>query len=396
MRGPVHPTMCTSPAATAGRLVGWTAAGVLLLAMLSPPFLPEIQAQDSTQIVVVSTTDVHGRATNWDYVADREAPWGLDRAATVVDSLRRQFPGKVVVVDAGDLIQGDPFALYFGSVHPVDPNPLIDALNAIGYDAWTPGNHEFNFGVAALERATSGAAFASVSGNIYRLPQDTFAYPTSVVVQRDSVRIGITGFTTPGVMLWDRQNTAGKVRIRPISSEATRELRSLEQRADLKVVLIHSGMDGPSSYDPRNVGEENVAAQLAYLPVKPDLVVVGHSHRRMRDSVIAGVHFVQPDPWAQAVSVAHVWLARTGGGRFRVLRIEADLVPLAHVSPSPVLDRRLAAARDAARKWVAEPLAVVDGEWSARLARVEDTPIIDFVNEVQRRQSGAQLSATSA
>src|SRR5258706_562405 len=89
-----------------------------------------LRAQDSAHVVVVSTTDVHGRATHWDYVLDRDAPWGLDRAATVVDSLRKLYPGRVVVVDAGDLIQGDPFATYFATVQPADPNPVVDALNA--------------------------------------------------------------------------------------------------------------------------------------------------------------------------------------------------------------------------------------------------------------------------
>ncbi len=370
----------------------WTA----LLAVLRTS---SAAAQDTVQVVIVSTTDVHGRATHWDYVQDREAPWGLDRAATVVDSLRRQYPGRVVVVDAGDLIQGDPFATYFARVQPVDPHPVIDALNAVGYDAWTPGNHEFNWGTAVLERAIRGAGFPTISGNIYRLPRDTFAYQTSTIVVRDSVRIGITGFTTPGVMVWDRENAAGKVRVRPIIPEATRELRALATKSDLRIVLVHSGMDGPASYDTARIGDENVAAKLATLPVKPDLVVVGHSHRTIGDSVIAGVRFVQPTQWAQAVSVAKVTMIRVRGARdgrrFRVAKIEGEIIPLANVPPDPVVERRLSRAMESVRGWIAAPLAAVQGDWSARTARAEDTPIIDYVNDVQRRQAGTQLSSTA-
>lgn len=358
-------------------------------------------AQDSLHVVVVSTTDIHGRVTSWDYVQDREAPWGLDRAATVIDSLRKAYPGQVVVVDAGDLIQGDPFAAYFASVRPADPNPVVDALNAVGYDAWTPGNHEFNFGLEALARATGNAAFPVVSGNVFALPRDTLAYQSSaVVVRRGGIRVGITGFTTPGVMRWDARNVSGRVLVRPILPQAERMLRYLDSRVDLKLVLIHSGMDGPSSYDATGVGDENVAARLATLQVKPDLVVVGHSHRRMRDSVIAGVHFVQPDPWAQSLSVAHVWFTprarpSADGSRYRVSRIEADLVPLAGVKRDPRVVARFALARTAVQSWVSQPLATIEGDWSARNARAEDTPVIDFINEVQRRQTGAQLSTTA-
>src|SRR5688572_18128497 len=222
---------------------------LVLFAALALGASPAAQAQDSLHVVVVSTTDVHGRVLSWDYVTDREAPWGLDRAATVVDSLRKAYPGRVVVVDAGDLIQGEPFATYFAAVRPADPNPVVDALNAVGYDAWTPGNHEFNFGLEALARATASAGFPVVSGNIFALPRDTLVYQSYAVIRRGAVRIGITGFTTPGVMRWDARNVAGRALVRPILSQAERVLRELEPRVDLRLVLIHSGMDGSASYD---------------------------------------------------------------------------------------------------------------------------------------------------
>ena len=79
-----------------------------MLSLLFAASLAAAQAPDSAQVVLVATTDVHGRATAWDYLADRAAPGGMTRVATVVDSLRRRHPGQVVVVDAGDLLQGNP------------------------------------------------------------------------------------------------------------------------------------------------------------------------------------------------------------------------------------------------------------------------------------------------
>src|SRR4029079_1892121 len=82
---------------------GMLATLMLLAALAGAP-------QDTAHVVLVATTDVHGRATAWDYVTGKPFPGGLVRAATIVDSLRRQSPGQVVVMDAGDLLQGDPFA----------------------------------------------------------------------------------------------------------------------------------------------------------------------------------------------------------------------------------------------------------------------------------------------
>lgn len=351
--------------------------------------------QDTAHVVIVSTTDVHGRAYGWDYVADRPFAGGLARVATVVDSLRAAHPGQVVVADAGDLIQGDPFAAYYARVAPRDTNPIIRAMNAVGYDVATPGNHEFNWGLPLLRRAFAAARYRTVSGNVRGLPRDSLMLPPWVVLERGGVRVGVTGFTTPGVMVWDRANVAGTARVAPIERSAAPVLDQLRRRADLVVVLVHSGLDGESTYDTAGVGPENVAARLARLKRKPDLVVVGHSHREIRDTVISGVHFVQPKQWAQSVSVMHVDLVRSGG-RWAPARWRADIIPLAGVSPAPRMLALLAGAHDSAVSWIRQPLGEALEAMPTTLSRIEPTPIMGFIHAVQRRRTGARLSAVAA
>ena len=180
-------------------------------------------------------------------------------------------------------------------------------------------------------------------------------HPPYTVVQRGKVRIGVAGFTTPGVMVWDRENVRGRVRVDPIERSAPSVLRELRRRSDLSVVVIHSGMDGSSSYDTAGVGPENVAARLARGAARPDLVVVGHSHREMRDSVINGVHFVQPRNWAQSVSVMHVDLVRRGS-RWVPVRWKGDIVPLDSARADARIARELQGAHDSVLAWVREPL----------------------------------------
>src|SRR2546430_8457035 len=88
-------------------------------------------ASDTAHVVIVATTDVHGRVLGWDYVRDAAAPGGLSRAATVVETLRAQYPDQVVLVDAGDLIEGNLFAAYFAERDSQRPHPVVDALNAM-------------------------------------------------------------------------------------------------------------------------------------------------------------------------------------------------------------------------------------------------------------------------
>ncbi|MDQ3223297.1 MAG: 5'-nucleotidase C-terminal domain-containing protein, partial [Gemmatimonadota bacterium] len=360
-----------------------------------PPACPPARPSDTAHVVIVATTDVHGHATDWDYIANQPSSGGLTRVATIVDSLKARYPGQVVVVDAGDLIQGDPFATYFARVAPRDPNPVIEAMNLAGYDVATPGNHEFDWGVGVMRQAVAGAAFPYVSGNIHTLPGDTLLFQPYVILQRQGVRIGITGFTTPGAGLWNRALLQGKLRLDRIPAAAVRVIQPLRRESDLVVALVHSGLAGPSSYDTAGVGGEHEAAALAGLLVRPDLVVVGHSHREIRDTVLGGVHFVQPRPYAGSVSVTHVYLVRADG-RWKTVRIRSDLVSTARVSGSVRLAQRLAPAHEAVLAWADSAVGEASGPMGTGAARAEPTPILNFINAVQLERTGADLSAASA
>src|SRR5215472_15430904 len=147
-------------------------AAFLLLLQATPAPKPAAKptptppAADTAHLVIVATTDLHGRMLGWDDVRDAEAPGGLSRAATILATLRAQYPGQVVLVDAGDVIEGNLFASYYGRVAPARPHPMIDALNSLDYDAATPGNHEFDFGVDVLRNAVADATFRYLSANI--------------------------------------------------------------------------------------------------------------------------------------------------------------------------------------------------------------------------------------
>jgi 2',3'-cyclic-nucleotide 2'-phosphodiesterase / 3'-nucleotidase / 5'-nucleotidase len=351
---------------------------------------------DTAHIVLVATTDVHGRVFGWDYVRDAAAPGGLSRAATALETLRARYPGQVVLVDAGDLLQGNPFATFFGHYDKRQPQPIVDAMNALQYDVVTPGNHDFDFGVDFLRRAAAQATYRYVSANVED-SSGASLFPKTVILPRGAVKVGVTGFTTPGTMLWDRaQLAAGHVRVRRIAGTAPAALARLEgEGADLKIVVIHSGF-GESSYDTAGVGAENDAAALAAVNPKPDVVIVGHTHREMRDTVINGVHFVQPKNWVQSLAVVHVSLARDSTRRFRVTAVRVELIPLGNVAESPRFTQRLTAAHNAARLWAGTAVGSAGPGFDARYARVQDTPLLDFINEVQRRKAGAQLSAAAA
>jgi 2',3'-cyclic-nucleotide 2'-phosphodiesterase (5'-nucleotidase family) len=353
---------------------------------------------DSRDIVILSTTDVHGRIRGWDYYADSaESARGLTRAATIVDSVRAANPGRVVLVDAGDLLQGNPFAFVAARIAHETLNPIVAAMNVMRYDAAAIGNHEYNYGIPYLQRAVAQARFPFLSANTYG-PDGRHAFRPWTMVERQGIKIGIVGATTPGVMIWDAENVRGRLRlgdIVPAVRAAVQEVKAAG--AGLVVVALHSGFDEPASYDTVTTGvpSENVAARVAREVPGIDLIVYGHSHKEAREARIGQTLLMQPKNWATSVGVAHLHVVPADGG-WRVAESRSELIQAAgHVEQHAVL-----AISDAAhRRTIAYANTAIGSTpvaWKSDSARLKDTPLIDFILAVELKATGSDLASASA
>src|SRR4051812_7548159 len=358
------------------------------------------RSQQSFDLVVATTTDVHGRVRAWDYYANKpEAVRGLTRAATIVDSVRAANPGRVILLDAGDLLQGNPLAYVAARIAKGRVNPVIAAMNAMHYDAAAIGNHEYNYGVPYLDSAVRQATFPFLSANTYRVdPEGVHAYRPWTIVDRAGIKVGVIGATTPGVAVWDAENVRGRLRlgdIIPAVRQAVGEARAAG--ADIILVTMHSGLNEPASYDTVTTGvpSENVAARVASEVAGIDLILYGHSHKEVRGMMIGRTLLIQPKNWATSVAIAHLNLVRESG-RWVVARKSSDIVQAAgHAEDAAVL----AASDEAHRETVAyvtTPIGSTAERWSADSARLRDTPLIDFILETERKAAGSDLASTAA
>ena len=355
------------------------------------------QVADTIDLLIAATTDVHGWLRGWDYFNNTpDTTRGLSRVATIVDSLRAANPDRVVVVDAGDDLQGAPIAS-IALRDSVLTNPIIAAMNAIGYDAAVIGNHEFNYGLSYLNRAIAQATFPFLAANAYA-PDGKHVYAPAVTLMRSGVRVAVIGATTPGSMIWDRDKLRRRIEIRDIVPSVRAAVGDVRKRgAQVVVVVLHSGLGEPSSYDTVATGlpSENVSARVAREVPGIDVIVFGHTHKELADTTIAGTLLTQPRNWAGSVAVARVSVVRRGkdwhvGDKSgRVIRVRG------HAEQAAVL----AATADAHARtiqFVTSPIGTTPVRWSADSARVKDTPIIDFVLEVERRTAGSDLASTAA
>lgn len=352
--------------------------------------------------MLVGTTDLHGWLLPHDYYTGEETANGLARLAPSIDSIRAEHPGRTVLLDSGDLLQGNPLAFVHRSTGADEPHPVIEAMNRVGYDAAAVGNHEFNYGIEQLNAAISRADFPFVSANVFLAGTDRRAYPAYSIVEREmagrTVRIGITGVTPPAVALWDRDNVSGRLDFRAIVPSVRPVIAEMRSRgADVVVIAAHSGLEG-SSYDTRATGipVENAAAAIAREVPGVDVIFMGHTHREVADTTIGGTLLLQAKNWATSLAVAELDLLPAGGGGWRIMGRRGRIVRPAPDALDPALVTALSAAHERTREYVRRVVGSSPVEWSARTARVEDTAILDLVNEVQRRRTGADLSSTAA
>ena len=354
-------------------------------------------------LVLLGTTDVHNRLYPYDYYTQQELPYGLARLKPLIDSVRAAHAGSTYLFDSGDLLQGNPLGLVYARQHAAQPNPVIRAMNLLAYDVSAIGNHEYNYGLAHLDRALALASFPFVAGNIFKHGTNEHAYRPYVLIphvaaEGDTILIGVTGNTPPGVHIWDRQNVEGVLQFRRVVESLKPLAREMRARgADLVVVLSHGGFEG-TSYDTSASGvpPENEAARLAREVPEIDVVFLGHTHRELADSVINGVTFTQAKNWAQSLAQVRVTMERRDRNDWIAIARRGNIL-----RPDP--QRADTAFLDSLRWEHERTVAYVHSvagssttEMTAREARTKDTPILDFVNEVMRRRAGADLSATAA
>lgn len=351
----------------------------------------------TVEIVVAATTDVHGWVRGWDYYANRaDASRGLTRVATIMDSLRAANPSRVVLVDAGDLLQGTAFNYVAAKVAPRSTHPTIAAMNVLKYDAAVVGNHEFDYGVPFLDATIRGATFPFLAANV-RSADGAAHFKSSTMVSREGVRIAIIGATTPGSNSWNgaflRAAHLSVTDIIPSVRAAVEKARA--DGADVVVVVVHSGLGRRAAPDPGQLAGENVADRIPEEVPGVDLVVFGHTHSLVVDSTINRVRIMQPRNWAGSVNVATFTLEQTDG-KWRVAGSRAATIPSAGHAESAAVFAATHEAHEATIRWVNAPIGMASANWRSDSARVIDAPITDFVAEVARRETNSDLAAVAA
>jgi len=401
-----------------------TAAGASLIAL--HPYSAHA-AGNQVHLRLMETTDLHVHVFPYDYYADKPIDTvGLARTAAIVKDIRAEAANSMLL-DNGDLIQGNPMGDYIAYARGMkagDMHPIITAMNVVGYDGATIGNHEFNYGLDFLMNAMAGADFPVVLSNVAKeigaAPRDdtTLFKPYQIIDKTvtdgsgasHTIKVGIIGFTPPQIMNWDRKHLEGNVQVRDIVDTAKAYVPEMKEAgADIIIALSHSGI-GP---DQHTDGMENASVPLAAID-GIDAILTGHHHLEFpgtkydaTDAVdpVAGTLHGKPATmagfWGSHLGVIDLML-EVSGGEWKVVTHESTLRPISKrnedrsitplVNSVPEVETSVQTEHDDTLSYIRRAVGKTSAPLHSYFALVADDPSVQIVSIAQKWYIGEMLA----
>ena len=404
------------------------------------------KAGATATLAVLETTDLHFNVRSYDYFKLAEdKSYGFERTATLVRAARKEF-ANTLLVDNGDTIQGTALADYEATISPIPCTQQLSmykAMGALGFDAGTLGNHEFNYGLPFLNQVLgggldvdgvdatkkcAGAGYPMALANVYSsktkkplvqpytlLERTLVARGTDGKEVKLPIKIGVIGFTTPGIMNWDKRYLEGKVYTEGAVEAATKYVPELRAKgADVVVALLHGGLDS-AAYSPTMENPGLYLSKVAGI----DAMVMGHQHSVFPDTAakpaysqagvdnkagtINGVPAVMASSWGKALGVIQLslqwdgskWAVNKAASKSELRNIQSKNAAGAtvYVDPDATVAPLIEAQHQAAIQYVKTPIGSTDFRMSTLFADVGDPGAIQIVNQAQQAYVAAYIQA---
>ncbi|HHU01966.1 MAG TPA: bifunctional metallophosphatase/5'-nucleotidase [Christensenellaceae bacterium] len=383
-----------------------TALFLALMLVVSLVPMGSVYAEGETTITILGTSDLHGNIWGFSYEDNAETKNnGMARVYTYIKQVRAENPN-TILIDNGDTIQGTIMTDDLFNKNPEREHPVIIAMNYMGYDAMTLGNHEFNWGIPSMKTILGRADFPMLCANVRTADGGLVTGEGWTIVEKDGVKVAIIGVVTPDVPIWD----GGKEGIDECTYEAANTavksaIAEIGDKADLIVVSAHMGMY--AEFDEEH-GSDSAQKILDDNP-EIDAMLVGHMHmivnEKQGDTVIGGPRNGGRDIVRFDITV---------GSDKAIVDAKVDVIDMKDTEPAQEIREieKVVEAHNETINFIAggtgdgEEGGAALGSTTAKFqpeneiagipsGRIMDTPVMDLINKIQLENSQADVSSAA-
>ena len=365
----------------------------LLCSLFAFSAISTAMAQE-VNIKILGTSDIHGRVVPWSYGADVEDKSGsYAQIATYVKDVRKNNKN-VVLVDVGDAIQDNQVDVFAKDKKYYKDHPIPKVLNEMKYDVFVLGNHEFNFGMKALDEILKDIKAKKLTANFYHKKNDKRYIDATTIIEKDGVKLGIIGLSTP--MSAKFEEDTGNLKDMKFTSpteEARTQVEKLKAKGvDAIIAVTHMGIDNENNIP--DTGMRDVINAVDGI----DVVIAGHMHKDVPSETIKNTLITEPHRYGTVVSEVDLTFDINDKKEVKLVKKESKTVPVKELEA----DKKIAEIYKPYHEKLRELNNVVIGQTENEMVPQEtkhgvsaafskDTGLSSFINDVEQHYSGADV-----
>ena len=365
----------------------------LLCSLFALSAVSTAMAQE-VNIKLLGTSDVHGRIVPWSYGADVEDKSGsYAQIATYVKDVRKNNKN-VVLVEVGDAIQDNQIDVFAKDKKYYKDHPIPKVLNEMNYDIFVLGNHEFNFGMKALDEILKDIKAKKLTANFYHKKNDKRYIDATTIIEKDGVKLGIIGLSTP--MSAKFEEDTGNLKDMKFTSpteEARTQVEKLKAKGvDAIIAVTHMGIDNENNIP--DTGMRDVINAVDGI----DVVIAGHMHKDVPSETIKNTLITEPHRYGTVVSEVDLTFDINDKKEVKLVKKESKTVPVKALEA----DKKIVEIYKPYHEKLRELNNVVIGQTANEMVPQEtkhgvsaafskDTGLSSFINDVEQYYSGADV-----
>jgi 2',3'-cyclic-nucleotide 2'-phosphodiesterase/3'-nucleotidase len=354
-------------------------------------------------IKIIETSDVHGALVPYDLIYDTSTTSSLAQVHAYVISQRNKKNQEIILLDNGDLIQGDPLSYYYNFVNIAGSHVFAEALNFMGYDAATIGNHDIEAGHDAYDNFRYEIKMPWLAANAVNMNNGEPYFEPYTIIERSGVRIAVLGLTTPGVTGWLPEKLWSGIEFEDMieSAEKWVEIIKAKENPDLIVGLFHAGVDYKYNGEDEDTYKNENASQLVAERVPGfDVVFVGHDHTgwnfKIENEDGNSVLILGPLSRARTIAVADIQLEfDRSSSKWIKKSISGEIVETKNYKPDNHFMSKFLVNLNVVKNYVNRPIGQLKSKISSKESLFGPSTFVDLIHIIQLDITNADISFTS-